>query len=164
MAHYETIYPIAIEKTSGRLMIARRPRGGDSLGSDIEALRREGTDILVSLLEHRESQELGLEEEEVLALRHGMRFISLPVPDYSVPADRTSFNGIVLDLADAIRAGSQVAVHCHMSIGRSSLLAISILRRLGMPLDKAIALVQAARGARVPETGEQLRWLQENIL
>lgn len=155
------IYPIPIEQSDGRLLIVRRPRGGHDLGSDMKALRHEGVDILVSLLERRESLALGLEMEEAMALRYGMRFINLPVPDYSVPAERASFNRIVLGLADAIGAGSQVAVHCHMSIGRSSLLAISILRRRGMDLDDAIALVQAARGARVPETGEQLRWLQE---
>lgn len=161
MAHYEPVYPVPLENIAGRLLIVRRPRGGDDLGSDMEALRHEGADILVSLLEDRESRELGLDDEESLALRYGMRFISLPVPDYSVPAERASFNRIVLDLADAVRAGSQVAVHCHMSIGRSSLLAISILRGLGMDLDDAIVVVQASRGARVPETAEQLCWLQE---
>lgn len=161
MARYEPVYPVPIENIAGRLLIVRRPRGGDHLAGDMEAVRGAGVDILVSLLESRERLELGLESEEALASRHGMRFISLPVPDYSVPAERASFDEIALDLAGAISTGSQVAVHCHMSVGRSSLLVLSILRRLGMGLDDAILLVQEARGARVPETKEQLQWLQE---
>src|ERR1700743_3176736 len=45
---------------NGRLAIVPRPRGGDWLADDLHALRREGIDILVSLLTPSEVEELGL--------------------------------------------------------------------------------------------------------
>ena len=48
----------------GRLAIVPRPRGGDWLADEIQALREAGVDVLVSLLTADEVAELDLAREE----------------------------------------------------------------------------------------------------
>jgi protein-tyrosine phosphatase len=52
-----------------------------------------------------------------------------------------------------------VVVHCRAGIGRSSLIAGTVLVRFGIPPEEAWRLITAARGFRVPETPEQGEWL-----
>jgi hypothetical protein len=47
----------------GRLAIATRPRGGDWLEDELKGLRRAGVDVVVSLLETNEADQLDLVNE-----------------------------------------------------------------------------------------------------
>jgi hypothetical protein len=51
-------------------------------------LSREGVDVLVSMLTEEEADELGLQSESEECGAATIRFVSLPVPDRSVSADR----------------------------------------------------------------------------
>lgn len=44
------------------------------------------------------------------------------------------------------------------SIGRSALIAAAILMAAGTDPETAVATIERARGLRVPETDEQMRW------
>ena len=79
-----------------------------------------------------------------------------------MPHDTEAFVATVDRLARLVRDGSNIAVHCWQSVGRSGLLAVSLVVALGMTLEPAIERVSNARGVRVPETDEQSRWLREN--
>jgi hypothetical protein len=67
----------------GRLAIAARPRGGDWL-DETKSWRQAGLDVVVSLLETEEADQLGLALEGELAISSGLRFISFPIPDRGV--------------------------------------------------------------------------------
>ena len=54
------------------LAIVLRPRGDDLLEIDMAGMKRDGVQILVSLLEKSETEMLGLEEEGSFAERTGM--------------------------------------------------------------------------------------------
>jgi len=84
----------------GRLAIAARPRGGDWLDDEVEAWRSAGVDCVVSALTPAEEAELDLAEEPVICQRHGLRYISLPIPDSGVPSSRPTF----IETLDCIRA------------------------------------------------------------
>jgi protein-tyrosine phosphatase len=56
--------------------------------------------------------------------------MNLPVPDRSVPSDTDGFLHSVERLAQMAREGQYIGVHCRASIGRSSVLAVSVLKRL----------------------------------
>lgn len=90
-------------------------------------------------------------------------FVSLPVPDLGVPRDSQAFVQIVHALAERIRGGASVAVHCRQSVGRSGTLAVFIVVALGVSLESSIECVSRARGAPVPETQVQLEWLRRNL-
>jgi protein-tyrosine phosphatase len=147
----------------GSLYITMRPRGGDWLENDVAAWARQRIDVLVSLLREDEQIELGLEQEAATCTRHGIAFRSLPVADRSTPVDSGEFIVAVHQLAQLLRDGRNIAVHCRQGVGRSGLLAVSVAVGSGVPLDRALELVSTARGVRVPETGEQSDWLHRHV-
>jgi len=55
--------------------------------------------------------------------------------------------------------GKNVLVHCRQGIGRSGLVAASLLVKKGISPGAAIESVSAARGMPVPETAEQRDWI-----
>jgi protein-tyrosine phosphatase len=63
-------------------------------------------------------------------------------------------------VADELRDGQTVGVHCRQGIGRSGLMAIGALMASGVDAGKAIEIANIARGLPVPETEGQLLWVQ----
>ena len=145
--------------TNGRLAIVPRPRSGDCLVADLVAIRREGIDILVSLLTLAEATQLGLAHEPSLARRVGIEFLSFAICDRGVPASHRSFYELAETLATERRYGKNIAVHCGAGIGRSSLLLAAILCVEGISPDHAFRLISKGRGLHVPETEEQAGWI-----
>lgn len=136
------------------------PRGGDRLEDEIRSLRKTGVDILVSMLEREEAAMLGLEAEGDLAGRHGMEFVSHPIPDRDIPATPKPTWTLARSLAGRFAEGRKIAVHCRMGIGRSPLLLACILVSRGAPAADAWGIIGAARGCDVPDTAEQWAWLE----
>jgi protein-tyrosine phosphatase len=126
----------------------------------LAALSAEGVNLLVSLLESDEAAELGLEGELTSCATHGIEFLSLPVPDLGAPRDFSEFVKAATDLAQLLRDGKHIAVHCRQSVGRSGLLTVSVAVASGLGLDQAVEIVSVARGVQVPETSTQLAWLR----
>jgi hypothetical protein len=60
----------------GRLGVMPRPRGGDWLFDELASLRELGVDVLISLLEGHEIDELVLGEEESACKANEIAFIS----------------------------------------------------------------------------------------
>lgn len=143
----------------GRLAIALRPRGGPWLQDDLRAARRAGVDLLISMLEPAEARELELEDEARLCQAAGLHFIALPIPDRGLPASTVRFAAALAPLSAALDAGQSLAVHCRAGIGRSTLLAGSLLVRRGLQPEDAWTRLATARGRPVPDTEEQRRWL-----
>jgi hypothetical protein len=85
-----TIYPINAAAPN-RIAIVARPRGGDWLRDEVNALSTEGIDVLVSMLTEEESIELGLESESEDSKAVAIKFVNLPIPDRSVPSDADDF-------------------------------------------------------------------------
>lgn len=157
-----TIYSIK-EAAPNRIAIVARPRGGDWLCDELRALSQEGIDVLVSMLTKEEANELGLHRESEECEAAAIKFINLPISDRSVPLDKNAFLQTVEHLAEMVRAGQSLGVHCRASIGRSSVLAVSVLIRLGWDADKAFYAVESARGCSIPDTPEQRQWVIQNI-
>ncbi|MBI4748953.1 MAG: dual specificity protein phosphatase family protein [Acidobacteria bacterium] len=147
-------------EVSPRLATMPRPRGGEWLESEIEALKREGVNILVSLLTEPEMKELDLREEERLCIQKGIQYISFPIPDFSTPASVREVRLLVEKLAASLAAGQRMVIHCRGGIGRASLIAACVLVRDGKSVDESFALIQSARGCSVPDTREQVQWVE----
>jgi protein-tyrosine phosphatase len=157
-----TIYSIK-EAAPNRIAIVARPRGDDWLCDEMSALSREGIDVLVSMLTEEEANDLGLHRESGECEAAAIKFINLPIPDRSVPSDRDGFLRSVEHLAEMVKAGRSLGVHCRASIGRSSVLVVSVLVRLGWDADKAFYAVESARGCPIPDTPEQRHWVIQNV-
>jgi protein-tyrosine phosphatase len=141
------------------LAIVLCPYGGSILEDELHEIARSGIQTLVSLLEPDEADWLGLAEEKALAEQLGMHFLSYPIEDVHVPANVFMFRNFVSGLADRLRAGERIGLHCRGSIGRAPLTAACTLIHLGWKAKDALEAIQTARGCKVPDTTEQLRWV-----
>jgi Cyclin-dependent kinase inhibitor 3 (CDKN3) len=144
---------------NGRLAIVPRPRGNEWLRDDLEAIRDNGIDILVSLLTRPEASELGLAHEQTLCEMVGIEFRSFPITDRSVPDSHRELYALAEDLATERRHGKNIGAHCRVGIGRSSLLLAAVLCVEGLSPEHAFRLISNGRGLRVPDTPEQAEWL-----
>lgn len=145
----------------GQLAIIARPRGGEWLDGELHALKEAHFDFVLSLLTSEESEELGLTEEAQLSAKHGLEFLSFPIPDLAVPASATATREFLNWLLNELRAGKRIAIHCRQGIGRSGLIATSLLVMEAIDPFVAFRRVSAARGLEVPETTEQRDWVLE---
>ena len=148
---------------TSQLAIIPRPRGNDWLEEEMLALREAGIDVVVSMLEDEEAAELGLSEEESATVHAGIFFVRFPIPDRSVPSDMHSFAELLADLERRMAAGKRVGIHCRACIGRSSVVAASLLVRSGVPSNEAWVRVSIARGFPVPDSDEQRSWVDLHI-
>lgn len=151
-----------IENTSpARLAISARPRGGDWLEDEIEGWRKQGVDIVVSLLTPSENEELDLENEARYVRAKDIRFFSFPIEDRGVPPSSAKVEQLAAQLGSEIQQGKKVAVHCRQGIGRSSLISAALLISSGEDVEQALKAISNARGLEVPETAEQRKWLDQ---
>jgi protein-tyrosine phosphatase len=144
-----------------RLAIMPRPRKGEWLADEVAGWHRMGLRSVVSLLEIDESRDLGLADEESLCGATGLQFLSFPIPDRGVPSDHADFSELVDELAERLRSGDSVGIHCRAGIGRSGLLGACVLGAIDVPLKSAFAMLSRARGVSVPDTDAQAEWVRE---
>lgn len=144
----------------GRLAISARPRGGDWLEEEMRAWRRAGIDVVVSLLEPDESDELGLAGERRASEANGLDFLSFPIADRGVPSSDEDVRTLLSEIDSRLRRGENIAIHCRQGVGRAGLIAATLLVERGLSSGEAVQRVSAARGVPIPETVEQRRWIE----
>ncbi len=153
-----TTYPV-LHHFPGRVSTMPHPPGGSDLAAGMTSLRSRGTDIIVSALTPGEQTRLDLTEEAAVAEAAGMEFHSVPIGDFGIP-DRDEITPTLTHLLERLHGGAHIVVHCWAGIGRSSLLAASLLVLDGVTPDDAWRLISDARGVSVPETDEQRAWVR----
>ena len=141
-----------------RVATMPRPRAGDWLEDERSSLKQDGVDVLVSLLTEEEILYMDLEAEPNNCQNCGIEFISFPITDRETPESETITLEFVQRLAELVKAGKGVAIHCFAGIGRSSLIAACVLVTLGIDSKAAFGLIERSRGCEVPDTWEQQEW------
>ena len=141
------------------LAVVPCPRGDAYLLEALNELKAEGIHTMVSLLEKDEAEMLGLGLEGQMAEYLGMRYLSYPIRDATVPRNRKEFQAFVLGIADRVTKGENVGVHCRGSIGRATITTACTLIEIGWKPGDALEAVRAARGCLVPDTFEQECWI-----
>jgi protein-tyrosine phosphatase len=141
------------------LAVVTRPRGGDWLGDELARLRERGIDTLVSCLTPIEEAELALDDEADQAQSAGLTFVRMPIEDRGLPP-MTLADQVAKAIAQRIRAGGHVAVHCRQGLGRAPLVVGTVLVRSGVAPEDAWKAIARGRGQPVPDTPAQREWLR----
>ncbi len=142
----------------GSLCIMPAPRP-NTLAEDMTHYMQMGIHKVVSLLEKQEATARGLAFEAHLCTELGMEFEQFPIPDQRIPKNTKAFNALVEHLYTELQAGKNISVHCYAGIGRTGVLAGSLLIRDGMEPGAAIDLMSRVRGRNMPQTQEQYEYL-----
>jgi len=79
------------------------------------------------------------------------------LPDLGIPEDETRFLKTVRRVANWLRTGHRVLVHCGAGIGRTGIFAICTLVALGTSLESAERTIREAGSG--PETEKQRAFL-----
>lgn len=145
----------------GKLAIAPRPRGADWLEDELRSWKSQGIDVVVSALENDEIQELDLAKEPEMCQEVGIQFVPFPIPDRGLPGSKESTAKLIPGLAEQLKAGHQVLIHCRQGIGRASLLAAALMTVSGTKVAAAFEQISRARGREVPDTPEQRQWVEK---
>lgn len=147
-----------IEARPGRLGIARLPGRSGDLGHDIEAIRRWGARLVLSMTE---SDEMATHGAAALAARLsdcGIAHHHFPIRDFGAPEQAdTRWPDLSRALHARLDAGEGLLLHCMGGKGRSGMLALRLLTERGMEPKAALALIRHARPGAV-ETAEQEDW------
>ena len=136
-----------------------RPRGDDWLEDEIKGLSQRNISCLVSLLETTEADHLGLEKEKEYCKKWNVEFIQFSIPDVTTPKNEDEFITLAHRLAEKVRKKEKVVMHCRAGIGRSSILAATIMLKLGIEADQVFEIISKHREMHVPDTEEQRDWV-----
>jgi protein-tyrosine phosphatase len=147
--------------TQGRLGTMAHPEGGDRLDSEVADWKQAGVSVVATALTDDEMCELKLLEEGEICGRHGIELVRFPVPDRSRPSSLIEWSEFIKRLSQAVADQKSLVAHCRMGIGRSSMIAVSVMIAQGLTVNRALELMIIARRRPIPDTAEQLEWIAE---
>ncbi len=119
----------------GLLATAAQPGLIASIESDLEALCRVGTRLLVTLTEE-------WTPDPALVGAYGIESLYLPIPDKH-PPDAGAARTVCDVAAQYIERGEAVVYHCRAGKGRSGTFVAAQLIHAGIPPDEAVSRVRA---------------------
>lgn len=154
-----TTWPIdslTLPTGKARIGLCAYPGQSGSLDNDVRQLRDWGARGLLTLLEQRELELLGVTSMPTRIRAAGMRWWHLPIRDMHTPdADfEVRWAEVSRELHALFVADCAIAVHCRGGKGRTGTIAARLLVELGMHPGAAIERVRSARPGSI-ETAEQ---------
>jgi len=72
------------------------------------------------------------------------RWLNLPLPNFGLPDDPAAFRREVARIADELRGGKAVMLHCAAGLGRTGTTAACVLKALGLSQVEALDRVREA--------------------
>lgn len=135
----------------------RRDRGR-SLNDDLDALRDDGVNVLVTLVTTDELDWLGVSGLRDGCEARGIGHRALPIADQRAPGLEEATELVGWLLAE-LEAGRRVVLHCMAGLGRTGTVAACALVAQGLSPEAAITAVRGARSPRAIETAEQERFV-----
>lgn len=138
----------------GKLLLHSMPGRYEALERVWDQVSSDAVGTIVCLTERDEIHAKSYEYAH--ALEHGSvpcAVLSFEIPDRGAPADREGFWLLAGNVAQRLRSGETILIHCAGGVGRTALLAISVLLALGQAADQARSVV--SRAGSTVETAPQ---------
>lgn len=142
------------EPVLGTLWLAPMPGRLEPWDEFLAQARRAGLSRIVCLTPREEVTALSLPYHQ--ALQQGSlpcAWMHLPMRNFALSEDAQAFHAGVAALAQALRDGESILLHCAAGIGRTGTAAACVLKRLG--LDRTQALQRVRDAGSNPETALQ---------
>ena len=132
-------------------------KSASALADDLVHLAGLGISCLVTLIGDAECQLIGAAALGSDAAAAGLGQRICPITDRSSP-ERDQIADFVLlmdDLSGRLDDGARLAVHCRAGLGRSGLVAASLLVRRGVLPDAAITAIRHCRPGAIETPGQE---------
>ena len=144
---------------SGRMWLHSMPGRNEPLGEAWAEVQRLGISCIVCLAPLDEIREKSPEYAKAIEGRELPCDVRrMPVFDYQGPEDDEAFRKLATVVADSLRAGESILVHCGAGIGRTGMFAMATLIALGVQVEEARRAVKVAgSGPERPAQEEALR-------
>jgi protein-tyrosine phosphatase len=142
----------------GRLTISISPgkkdkRNNRNLQIDLDAVKKNGIQIIVCLLEWSEMMMLNISDYPRKAQEEGFLFYHMPIRDMGIPRQK-EINVLVPTVVQHLTAGHNVLVHCRGGLGRAGTICACCLTHFGYDGKNAIDAVRKQRPGAI-QTSKQ---------
>jgi len=145
-------------RVAGKLLLHSMPGRFEAIEMFWRQLKSEAVGAIVCLTEEYEIRPKSSKYAE--ALETGTvpcSVLPFAVREGGVPEDRDAFWSLANDIANRLRSGQAVLIHCAGGVGRTAMLAVSVLVALGEPMNEAESAV--SRAGSTVETMPQMEML-----
>ncbi len=145
---------------AGRLWLQSMPGRRESWNAFLDEARANQLNLVVCLNPLEEVAELSPSYHCAVAEgRLPFRWLHVPMRDLGLAADAAAFRQGVEQIAQGVRMGDRVLLHCAAGMGRTGTMAACVLKRLGLSAADALAAVSAA-GSN-PQSALQSGWIHQ---
>lgn len=143
---------------SGKLLLHSMPGRFEALEKVWGQLKTDAVATIVCLTEDHEIRLKSSKYGE--ALDTGTvpcSVLAFEISEGGAPEDREAFWALAQNLANRLQSGEVMLIHCAGGVGRTAMLAISVLLALGKPLKEAESVI--SRAGSLVETMTQIEML-----
>lgn len=145
-------------RVSGKLLLHSMPGRFEALATAWQQVKSERVGAIVCLAERYEIRLKSSAYAETLeAETVPCSVLFFEIREGGVPQDREAFWALANDVANRLQAGEVFLIHCADGVGRTAMLAISVLLALGEPMNEAESAV--SRAGSIVETMPQIEML-----
>jgi len=145
-------------RVPGRLLLHSMPGRFEAIERVWQQVTSEAVGVIVCLAEEYEIRLKSSRYAEALeAGTVPCSVLPFDIREGGVPDDRDRFWELANDVANRLQSGEAVLIHCAGGVGRTAMLAISVLLVLGEPMNEAENAV--SRAGSIVETMPQIEML-----
>ena len=138
----------------GQLWLGAMPGRFESWSAFQQQAQRSRLALVVCLTPRPELAELSPEYHAAVGRGElAFRWLHVPMRNFGLPQDSPGFRRGIEAVAEAVRAGDAVLLHCAAGLGRTGTAAACVLKALGLDAHEALQRVREA-GSN-PQNAEQ---------
>ena len=114
--------------------------------------------MVITLLEQREIETLRFDSLAEHLSQTDILWHHLPVRNMQAPPASCELilQKIITEMAQCFTTDNSVFIHCHAGLGRTGLIAATVLKTFGMPTDAAINAIRAHRPGSIESQAQEI--------
>ena len=129
------------------------------LMSDLDFIRNQGIDVVISLLQDYELTKLQISDYRECAEQSGLIYYNFPIIDGNVPSNNGLYT-IINTIREHMDVGHNVLVHCKCGLGRAGTICAAVFIYFGYSSQESISLIRSLRPGAI-QTQIQERLLED---